>query len=114
MKILVCGGRGFDDYQRLASVLDQFVGVTHLIHGAARGADTLAARWAERHGIQPVACPALWDTFGRSAGFRRNDAMLALHPDLVVAFPGGRGTEGMVRIARDAGVAVYRVEPLTD
>jgi len=42
----------------------------------------------------------------RRAGPERNAAMLGLGPDLVVAFPGGSGTAGMVRLAKAAGVEV--------
>jgi hypothetical protein len=35
------------------------------------------------------------------------------HPDLVVAFPGGRGTADMVRRANAAGVRVMEVAGLT-
>jgi hypothetical protein len=29
------------------------------------------------------------------------------HPDLVVAFPGGKGTAGMIALARAAGIPVF-------
>jgi ABC-type Fe3+-hydroxamate transport system substrate-binding protein len=38
--------------------------------------------------------------------------MLRLRPDLVVAFPGGRGTADMVAAATDAGIPV-RIVPDT-
>jgi predicted Rossmann-fold nucleotide-binding protein len=42
----------------------------------------------------------MWDNFGSRAGAMRNENMLLLAPDLVVAFPGGPGTAHMVRIAK--------------
>ena len=39
----------------------------------------------------------------------RNRSMLALNPDLVLAFPGGIGTANMVRIAREAGILVTEI-----
>jgi hypothetical protein len=51
-----------------------------------------------------------WNTHGRAAGPIRNQRMLdEVKPELVVAFPGGRGTADMVRRAREAGVNVYLV-----
>ncbi len=83
--------------------------ITHLIHGAAPGADTLAAGWAFDMGITVVACHADWTKHGRAAGPIRNGEMLKREPDLVVAFPGGRGTANMVRQAKAAGVRVVEV-----
>jgi hypothetical protein len=47
-----------------------------------------------------------WDTYGKSAGPIRNQKMLDTGIDYVIAFPGGRGTEHMKKIARKAGVTV--------
>jgi len=54
--------------------------------------------------------PAEWDKFGRRAGPLRNEQMLREgKPDVVVAFPGGRGTAHMVRIAKEAGIDVLEI-----
>ena len=83
-----------------------------LIHGAARGADEGAARWAKSEGIASRAYPANWRKHGKAAGPIRNQQMLDDgRPDFVVAFPGGRGTADMVRRAHAAGVPVYEVSP---
>jgi hypothetical protein len=59
-----------------------------------------------------VECfPAEWDKRGRIAGPVRNALMLDVgKPDLVVVFPGGRGTADCVRQARAAGVQVIEVD----
>lgn len=112
MKVLICGGRDFEDYDTMKTVLSalqvergQF---TLVIHGAARGADTYAGEYARRHQIPVKAFPADWRAHGKSAGPIRNRQMLEEgKPDLVVAFPGGKGTENMVRTARSAGIEVF-------
>lgn len=112
MKVLVCGGRDYDRYRELWDVLDDLherVSMTHLIHGSARGADSLAGAWAQGRGVQEVSCPANWAAHQNSAGYLRNSSMLGLGPDLVVAFPGGKGTAMMVKMAREAGVEVMEV-----
>ena len=84
-------------------------GVTIIISGCARGADTLGIEWAEARGIEVGRFPADWDTHGRAAGPIRNQRMLDEgKPDLVVAFPGGRGTADMVRRARARGRVARR------
>lgn len=112
--VLVTGGRDYADRETLWLVLDVLAcqyAITHIMHGAARGADTLADEWAEARGVQPVACRALWRTFRRSAGHRRNALMAALSPNLCVAFPGGSGTAGMCEVARMLGIEVREVLP---
>jgi hypothetical protein len=107
--VLVTGGRDFSDRRKLDTVLDGQHARTPfdlLIHGAAPGADTLANLWAFSRGIQPVACPALWDFYGKPAGRKRNRAMLLIRPNMVIAFPGGTGTANMCEEALQAGVTV--------
>lgn len=114
MKTLVCGGRYFDDTAALDAELDRIHAenpITLLIHGAARGADNMAAFWAANKGVPRKAFPADWKSHGRAAGPIRNKQMLVEGaPDLVVAFKGGRGTENMIGLAQAAGVTVRRVE----
>lgn len=81
-----------------------------LIHGAARGADQLAGEWAKSRGVSLDVYPADWDKHGRSAGPIRNGRMLVDgKPDMVIAFPGGKGTADMVRQARRAGIATVLI-----
>lgn len=70
----------------------------------------LPTHWARSRGIPVTAFPAEWIKHGKAAGFRRNETML--HdgkPELVVAFPGSKGTAHMVRLATAAGVPVKRI-----
>lgn len=109
MRVLVCGGRDYQDEVRVAAVLSGIGGISQIIHGGARGADDLARVWAIRSGIPDRQFSANW-TRGRMAGPIRNQRMLDEgKPDLVVAFPGGRGTADMVRRARAAGIAVQEI-----
>jgi len=111
-RLLVCGGRDYADRERVFSVLDRVnakrpVGL--VIHGAARGADTLAGEWAEEREVEVWRFVASWQKHGKAAGAIRNQAMLdAGKPQGVVAFPGGNGTEDMVARAEAAGVTVMR------
>lgn len=111
MKVLVCGGRGYSDGEHIYAVLHDLhkeLVFTHLIHGAASGADQYAGTWAIRNGVQVVSCPANWEFHGRRAGYLRNVAMADLCPDLVVAFPGAAGTRMMIEIAEARGIRVVK------
>jgi predicted Rossmann-fold nucleotide-binding protein len=113
MRVLVCGGREFTDQRMLSerlNVLHRERGITHVIAGGARGADTLAADWAKAQGIPCDVYMADWDGLGRKAGPIRNQRMLDEgKPDIVVAFPGGQGTADMMRRARTAGLEVLEI-----
>src|SRR5882672_7939224 len=114
MRILVCGGRDFNDYDLVRKTLyglfpsptdDMATWMvpdgTVIIHGDAPGADQLADQWAVVNWVQVERYPADWKRLGRAAGPLRNQRMLAEgKPDLVVAFPGGAGTSNMKRQAR--------------
>lgn len=109
MRLLVCGGRNFQNRTLLFQVLDHIHTargpVTAVIHGAYRGADTLADSWAKTRGIKPEPYPADWTAHGPAAGPIRNRQMLVEgKPDYVIAFIGDRGTQNMIDQAKAAGV----------
>ena len=106
-RIIVCGGRDFEDVDRVRSVLALLRPDILLIHGDARGADRCAARvWEASFDGRTEAHPADWRGQGKAAGAIRNRQMLNIGVDAVIAFPGGTGTANMVSIARHAGVPV--------
>ena len=106
MRVLVCGGRNYDDEDRVFQVLGE-LGPSLVIQGGALGADRLALKFAEMEGIPCIEMRAMWGALGNGAGPIRNGWMLKYgQPDLVLAFPGGRGTANMMRQAREAGVQV--------
>jgi hypothetical protein len=121
MRVLVTGGRYYADRDLVYKTLDNS-NVTLLIHGDcnsdedfpegnnARGADRLAKEWAIDRQVPYLSHPAEWKKHGRSAGPKRNQAMAdRWHPQKVIAFPGGDGTAGMIRIARRLGIPVQEL-----
>lgn len=97
MRILVCGGRDFDDRRMLFRVLravHRELRIAEVIHGAARGADHMAGLWAKANDVPCSAYPVDHKKDGPwpRAGAQRNMRMYtASRPDMVLAFPGGRG-----------------------
>lgn len=112
MRVLVCGGRDYSDRTTVYRELDALAPQpTVIIHGGARGADSLAEDWAASRDVMSHVWLANWKAHGRAAGPIRNSYMLTDgKPDLIVAFPGGRGTADMIRQAKRAGVTVLEVE----
>lgn len=112
MRVLVCGSRHFNDYETLQRVCSEYE-ISLLIHGNARGADTLAGTFASRHGIPVAVFPAQWTEFGKRVGPIRNNQMLVEgRPEFVIAFrgPNSRGTQNMIDQATKAGVPVRIID----
>lgn len=123
MRILVCGGRDFKDHSLVCRTLSGLFPPptedmdtwlpppdTVIIHGDAPGADRLADGWAIVNWVAIERYPADWKKYGRAAGPIRNQQMIDEgKPDLVIAFPGGRGTADMTRRAKDAGIKILIV-----
>ncbi len=108
MKVLVTGGREYKNYHILSMALDK-INPTFIISGGAKGADSLAERWAKENGVHIAIVPALWDFYKLSAGVLRNKAMLELSPDLCLAFPGGKGTRNMVGLCTEVDIKIQMV-----
>ncbi len=117
MKVLICGGRDYKDWETLSKTLHQLTDVfttldtiTEIAHGDASGADEMADDWAWVQQIPVKKFPADWKKHGKAAGPIRNAQMLKeFTPDVVVAFPGGRGTGDMIQRAKAAGIRVIEV-----
>lgn len=85
MKLAVIGSRGFDDYQLVCDILSKYKNITTIVSGGARGADSLAARYAHEHGIDLIEYIPEWEKLGRKAGHIRNQYIIDAS-DRVVAF----------------------------
>jgi NADPH:quinone reductase-like Zn-dependent oxidoreductase len=113
MRILVCGGRHFEDAEKIHRELSRLHWrrpVTVLIHGSVSGVGIAAEAWARRIGIAVVRYPPNWEFFGKRAEALRNAFMIEdSRADLVLAFPGGRHTADLAARASDAGIAVLTI-----
>lgn len=118
MKVLVCGGRDFENRALMYEVLDLIADeaksagdpIEAIIAGGAKGADFLADVWAISRNVRSIAFIADWARHGKAAGPMRNQRMLDEgKPDLVIGFPGGRGTADMLRRARAAGLPTKEI-----
>lgn len=108
--VIVTGGRDYNDWEKVQSVLKLFdIGL--LIHGGCSGADSLAQKYGDYNPVFPTKVfEADWDKYGKSAGPIRNRLMLTEHPNaIVVAFPGGRGTANCIEMALKFGMIVLVV-----
>jgi hypothetical protein len=120
IRLLVCGGRRFDNVAKLWGVLDGIAkrhGIECVIEGAQEhtlpdgtivGADYWAHQWALARGHETLRFPAAWEIYGKRAGPIRNEQMLAQgEPTHAVSTHGGTGTAHMVSLLKDAGIPVW-------
>jgi hypothetical protein len=114
-RIIIAGGRDFNDYDRLCAFMDQYcldndLGPDHadFISGAAAGADWFGELWATSRGYKVMLFPANWTDHGKAAGYIRNKQM-AYEATALVAFWDGcsKGTGNMIRVATKAGLKVH-------
>lgn len=116
-KVLVCGSRNWDNAHLIwefLEILQTTRPEAEVIHGAARGADTLADKAAKALGLKVTAVPADWEQFGKAAGPMRNKVMLGMAPDRVIAFRSvgdSKGTDHMIDIARRSKIPTVVVDP---
>jgi predicted Rossmann-fold nucleotide-binding protein len=112
-RVLVCGGRNYQDWNTVAGTLQRLHDsspISLIIHGCDPGAATLAARWASSVGVPANGFDADFQSHGVNAERIRNECMIVRgKPDLVIAFPGGQGTDDLISRAKAAGVPVDQV-----
>lgn len=114
-RILICGDRNYQDWIKVQEYLDTISRTTIIIHGGAKGADSLAGNLATSLKMKVIKFSADWDKYGKAAGVLRNQQMLDEgHPDLVVYFhkdiENSKGTRDMLKRATDSGIRTINGE----
>lgn len=111
-KIAFAGGGDFNDHKRIWDALDtaheKHADMVLLHGGSARGAERIAACWAQSRGVTQIAFKPNWSQHGKAAPFRRNDQMLSVMPSGLIIFPGSGITENLADKARRFGIPIWR------
>lgn len=110
MKVIIAGGREFNDYPTLCKVCDRMLSKSEdveIVSGGARGADALGERYAKERGYALKVFTADWDKYGKAAGYIRNDEM-SQYGDALISFWDGesKGTGHMIELANKRGLKV--------
>jgi YspA, cpYpsA-related SLOG family len=113
-KIAFAGGAECNDHARIWEALDK-VFAKHpdmvLLHGGtAKGAERIAACWAETRKIAQVVFKPDWTKHAKAAPFKRNDQLLQTLPIGVIVFPGSGITGNLADKARILGIPVWRFD----
>lgn len=115
MKLIIAGGRDFNNYDLLKTKLDYLLSKTTdnviIVSGCAKGADKLGEQYAIERGYECTLFPADWDTHGKKAGYLRNKQM-AEHGTHCVLFWDGKskGTAIMKELAEEYGLKLVVVK----
>lgn len=109
MKIIIAGGRSFDDYNLLSKKCDAILinqKDIEIVSGHAKGADSLGEKYAIERNYGLKLFPADW-TLGKKAGYIRN-AEMAKYGDALIAFWDGKskGTANMIKLAETNGLKI--------
>ena len=89
MKTIIAGSRGITDIKLVGkAVKESGFAITEVVSGTARGVDQLGEQWARNNHVPIRRFPAKWDTFGKSAGYRRNEEMADYADSLIALWEG--------------------------
>jgi hypothetical protein len=106
------GGADCNDHIRIWDALDK-TRAKHpdmvLLHGGSpRGAERIAACWADQRKVPQVVFKPDWTREGRAAPFKRNDRLLDALPIGVLVFPGSGISANLADKAKKLGIPVWR------
>ncbi|XAZ20481.1 DUF2493 domain-containing protein (plasmid) [Sinorhizobium sp. B11] len=111
-KIAFGGGMDYNDHEAIWGTLDRARAKFHdmvLLHGGSpKGAERIAACWAEARKVTQITFKPNWTKHAKAAPFRRNDDMLSVMPSGVIVFPGSGITGNLADKARRLGIPVWR------
>ena len=119
MKLVVAGGRKFKDKARVFRILNK-IHAEHpeleIVSGLAKGPDSFGKEWAEANGVKCYEFPAKWNTYGKRAGYMRNEEMAKFGTAVLVFWDGvSKGTKHMIDLGHkhNLPVAVAFYDPDT-
>jgi hypothetical protein len=116
-RIAFTGGTDCNDHTRIWEALDK-IRAKHpdmvLLHGGSpRGAERIAACWADQRKVPQVAFKPDWTRHRNAAPFKRNDRMLEALPIGVLVFPGSGISANLADKAKKLGIPVWRFTEAT-
>lgn len=112
-RIAFAGGIDYQDHTVIWQALDatrtKYPDMVLLHGGAKKGAEFIASKWADNKKVAQVIFKPDWASHNRAAPFKRNDEILKVMPQGLIATPGSGVTENLVDKARKLGIRVLRI-----
>ncbi len=114
-RVAFSGGLDVTDHRAIWDALDR-VKAKHadmvLLHGGSpKGAEKIAACWADNRKCQQIVFKPDWKRHGKAAPFKRNDALLEAMPIGLILFPGSGITDNLADKAKKLGVPLFDFRP---
>ena len=115
MKIIIAGSRCFNDYNLLKNKCDYLLSNTNkntieIVSGTCNGTDKLGEKYAKENNLKLTLFPADWNSFGKSAGYIRNEEMAKYSDALIVFWDGkSKGTNHMIDLAKKYSLIVKTI-----
>lgn len=128
MNVVVTGTKAFNDYEVFKTEMNRVLNMALeavsentyesmeyskvvIVHGDNGGVDDMASKYALDYGISCMPFLPLWTTYGKYAGYIRNEEM-AEHADMVVAFwdRASEDVQNMILHAKVRGIPVFIVD----
>jgi hypothetical protein len=111
-KIAFTGGLDFNDHHaiwdRLDKVLAKHPDMVLLHGGSPKGAERIAACWANRRKVPQIVFKPDWARHAKAAPFKRNDQMLEVLPIGLIHFPGSGISANLADKAKKLGITVWK------
>lgn len=110
MKVIIAGGRDFNDYKLLFEKCEIILSKqkdVEIVSGTARGADELGEKYAKEKSFKIKHFPADWEKYKKGAGYIRNKQM-AEYADYLISFWDGKskGTKHMIDLAKEYNLSI--------
>jgi hypothetical protein len=114
-RVAFSGGLDVTDHRAIWAALDRVM-AKHadmvLLHGGSpKGAEKIAACWADNRKCQQIVFKPDWKRHGKAAPFKRNDALLEAMPIGLILFPGSGITDNLADKAKKLGVPLFDFRP---
>ena len=104
MKLLIAGSRSIADFD-LSEHVSSCVAL--IISGGARGVDTLAEEYADKHKISKLILRPDYSKYGKYAPLKRNEIMINIADGVLVIWDGkSRGSQFTLQYCRKANKKV--------
>lgn len=118
IRVLIAGSRDFNDFELLEKAVKHYLKQYGLhrqdievVSGGARGADKLGEQFANKYNIKLTIFPADWNTYGKSAGYIRNEQMIKYIGDTGIVFAfwdsQSHGTVHIIKLANKYNIKVH-------
>lgn len=101
MKLMIAGSRSIDNID-----ISQYIGddVDFIVSGGAKGVDTLAEQYADKHKISKIIIHPRYNLYRRNAPLVRNKEMVDISDKVLVIWDGkSRGTKSTIEYAQSIG-----------